>query len=72
MDCVANDTKVNHAAHMTNQGGRFCVVAFPKKPVSFNLGYLAVNKVLLHKIGRKGRSSTHRAVVFSAMKQVEG
>ena len=64
VDCVVNDTNVNHALHMTNQGGRFCFVPFSKKPVSFNFGYLAVGKVYLHKIGGKERSATHRATAF--------
>ena len=53
--CVANDTNVDHAVHMTNQGGRFCLVAFPKKPVNFNLGYLAVSTFIFMKsVGKEG------------------
>ena len=72
VDCVANDTNVNHAVHMTNQGGRFRFVPFSKKPVSFNFGYLAVGKVYLHKIGGKEGLLLTELPLFSAIKQVEG
>ena len=69
--CVANDTNVDHAVHMTNQGGRFCLVAFPKKPVNFNLGYLAVSTFIFMKlVGKEGMLLTELRLFF-AMKQVE-
>jgi L-iditol 2-dehydrogenase len=43
-----------------------CLAAFPKKPVTFDLGYLAVNNIYLYGIRGEGRSATHRAMAFMA------
>lgn len=66
VDCAGNETTVNDAVHMTNRGGRVCLAAFPKKPVNFDLGYLAVNNVYLYGIRGEGKSATHRAMAFMA------
>ena len=51
MDCAGNETTVNDAVHMTNRGGKVCLAAFPKNPVNFDLGYLAVNNIYLYGTG---------------------
>lgn len=66
VDCAGNETTVNDAVHMTNRGGRVCLAAFPKNPVTFDLGYLAVNNVYLYGIRGEGKSATHRAMAFMA------
>ncbi|MFZ3581783.1 zinc-dependent alcohol dehydrogenase [Loktanella sp. DJP18] len=66
VDCAGNEATVNDAVHMTNRGGRVCLAAFPKKPVTFDLGYLAVNNIYLYGIRGEGRSATHRAMAFMA------
>ncbi len=66
VDCAGNETTVNQAIHMTNRGGKVCLAAFPKKPVNFDLGYLAVNNIYLYGIRGEGRSATHRAMAFMA------
>ncbi|MEP3276626.1 MAG: zinc-binding dehydrogenase [Stappiaceae bacterium] len=66
VDCAGNETTVNQAIHMTNRGGKVCLAAFPKKPVEFDLGYLAVNNIYLYGIRGEGRSATHRAMAFMA------
>lgn len=68
VDCAGSETTVNDAVHMTNRGGRVCLAAFPKKPVTFDLGYLAVNNIYLYGIRGEGRSATHRAMAFMAEK----
>ena len=69
--CVANETNLDHTVHMTNQGGHFCLVAFPKKPVNFNLGYLAVStSIFMKSVGKEGMLLTELRLFF-AMKQVE-
>jgi L-iditol 2-dehydrogenase len=53
------------AVYMTNQGGRFCLVAFPKKPVNFNLGYLAVSTFIFMKsVGKEGMLLTELRLFF--------
>ena len=71
VDCAGNETTVNDAIHMTNRGGRVCLAAFPKNPVMFDLGYLAVNNVYLYGIRGEGRSATHRAMAFMADKRFD-
>lgn len=66
VDCAGNAETVNQAIHMTNRGGKVCLAAFPKKPVEFDLGYLAVNNIYLYGIRGEGRSATHRAMAFMA------
>jgi L-iditol 2-dehydrogenase len=66
VDCAGNETTVNDAVHMTNRGGKVCLAAFPKNPVTFDLGYLAVNNVYLYGIRGEGKSATHRAMAFMA------
>ena len=66
VDCAGNEATVNDAVHMTNRGGRVCLAAFPKKPVTFDLGYLAVNNIYLYGIRGEGKSATHRAMAFMA------
>lgn len=71
VDCAGNETTVNQAVHMTNRGGRICMAAFPKKPVNFDLGALAVNNIYLYGIRGEGRSATHRAMAFMAEKRFD-
>ena len=71
VDCAGNGTTVNQAVHMTNRGGKVCLAAFPKKPVEFDLGYLAVNNIYLYGIRGEGRSATHRAMAFMADKRFD-
>ena len=66
IDAAGNETTVNDAVHMTNRGGRVCLAAFPKEPVTFDVGYLAVNNIYLYGIRGEGRSATHRAMAFMA------
>jgi L-iditol 2-dehydrogenase len=66
VDCAGNEHTVNDAVHMTNRGGKVCLAAFPKNPVMFDLGYLAVNNVYLYGIRGEGKSATHRAMAFMA------
>ncbi len=71
VDCAGSETTVNQAVHMTNRGGKVCLAAFPKKPVEFDLGYLAVNNIYLYGIRGEGRSATHRAMAFMADKRFD-
>ncbi len=71
VDAAGNETTVNQAVHMTNRGGRVCLAAFPKKPVEFDLGYLAVNNIYLYGIRGEGKSATHRAMAFMAEKRFD-
>lgn len=71
IDCAGTETTVNQAIHMTNRGGRVCLAAFPKNPVSFDVGYLAVNNIYLYGIRGEGRSATHRAMAFMAEKRFD-
>lgn len=71
VDCAGNGTTVNQAIHMTNRGGRVCLAAFPKEPVEFDIGYLAVNNIYLYGIRGEGRSATHRAMAFMAEKRFD-
>ncbi|RMF34298.1 MAG: alcohol dehydrogenase [Alphaproteobacteria bacterium] len=71
IDCAGNQISANNAVHMTNRGGRICLAAFPKKPVEFDLGYLAVNNIYLYGIRGEGRSATHRAMAFMASKRFD-
>lgn len=71
IDCAGNETTSNQALKMTNRGGRICLAAFPKEPVNFDLGYLAVNNIYLYGIRGEGRSATHRAMAFMAEKRFD-
>ena len=71
IDCAGTEETANQAIHMTNRGGRVCLAAFPKKPVAFDLGYLAVNNIYLYGIRGEGRSATHRAMAFMAEKRFD-
>lgn len=71
VDCAGTETTVNQSVHMTNRGGRICLAAFPKKPVNFDLGALAVNNIYLYGIRGEGRSATHRAMAFMAEKRFD-
>jgi L-iditol 2-dehydrogenase len=71
IDCAGNETTTNQAVKMTNRGGRICLAAFPKEPVKFDLGYLAVNNIYLYGIRGEGRSATHRAMAFMAEKRFD-
>ena len=71
IDCAGSETTVNQAVHMTNRGGKVCLAAFPKKPVEFDLGYLAVNNIYLYGIRGEGKSATHRAMAFMADKRFD-
>ncbi|MBT8418085.1 MAG: zinc-binding dehydrogenase [Silicimonas sp.] len=71
VDCAGTEATVNQAVHMTNRGGKVCLAAFPKKPVEFDLGYLAVNNIYLYGIRGEGKSATHRAMAFMAEKRFD-
>jgi len=71
VDCAGTEITVNQSVHMTNRGGRICLAAFPKKPVAFDLGHLAVNNIYLYGIRGEGRSATHRAMAFMAEKRFD-
>jgi L-iditol 2-dehydrogenase len=71
VDCAGTAETVNQAVHMTNRGGRVCLAAFPKNPVEFDIGYLAVNNIYLYGIRGEGRSATHRAMAFMAEKRFD-
>jgi len=66
VDCAGTGETVNQSIHMTNRGGRVCLAAFPKNPVEFDIGYMAVNNIYLYGIRGEGRSATHRAMAFMA------
>lgn len=71
IDAAGTETTVNQAVHMVNRGGRVCLAAFPKKPVTFDLGALAVNNIYLYGIRGEGKSATHRAMAFMAEKRFD-
>jgi L-iditol 2-dehydrogenase len=71
VDCAGVEESVNQSVHMTNRGGKVCLAAFPKKPVNFDLGYMAVNNIYLYGIRGEGRSATHRAMAFMAEKRFD-
>ncbi|MEQ9037649.1 MAG: zinc-binding dehydrogenase [Silicimonas sp.] len=71
IDCAGSEGTVNQAIHMTNRGGRVCLAAFPKEPVNFDIGHLAVNNIYLYGIRGEGRSATHRAMAFMAEKRFD-
>ncbi len=71
IDCAGTEETVNQSVHMTNRGGRVCLAAFPKEPVNFDIGYLAVNNIYLYGIRGEGRSATHRAMAFMAEKRFD-
>ena len=71
VDCAGTADTVNQAIHMTNRGGRVCLAAFPKEPVNFDIGFLAVNNIYLYGIRGEGRSATHRAMAFMAEKRFD-
>ena len=71
VDCAGTEETVNQAVHMTNRGGRVCLAAFPKTPVRFDLGHLAVNNIYLYGIRGEGRSATHRAMAFMAERRFD-
>ena len=71
VDCAGTAETVNQSVHMTNRGGRVCLAAFPKNPVEFDIGYLAVNNIYLYGIRGEGRSATHRAMAFMAEKRFD-
>ena len=71
IDAAGNEETVNQAVHMTNRGGRVCLAAFPKEPVKFDIGHLAVNNIYLYGIRGEGRSATHRAMAFMAEKRFD-
>lgn len=71
VDCAGNETTANQAVHMTNRGGKVCLAAFPKEPIQFDLGFLAVNNIYLYGIRGEGRSATHRAMAFMADKRFD-
>ncbi|WP_153769006.1 zinc-binding dehydrogenase [Labrenzia sp. CE80] len=71
VDCAGTEVTANQSVHMTNRGGRICLAAFPKEPVSFDLGALAVNNIYLYGIRGEGRSATHRAMAFMAEKRFD-
>jgi L-iditol 2-dehydrogenase len=71
IDCAGNETTTNQSVKMTNRGGRICLAAFPKEPVKFDLGHLAVNNIYLYGIRGEGRSATHRAMAFMAEKRFD-
>ena len=71
VDCAGTGETVNQSIHMTNRGGRVCLAAFPKNPVEFDIGYLAVNNIYLYGIRGEGRSATHRALALMAEKRFD-
>lgn len=71
VDCAGTADTVNQAIHMANRGGRVCLAAFPKEPVNFDIGFLAVNNIYLYGIRGEGRSATHRAMAFMAEKRFD-
>ena len=66
IDCAGSEETVNQSVHMANRGGKVCLAAFPKNPVNFDIGYLAVNNIYLYGIRGEGKSATHRAMAFMA------
>ena len=65
IDCAGSEETVNQSIHMA-KGGKVCLAAFPKKPVNFDIGHLAVNNIYLYGIRGEGKSATHRAMAFMA------
>ena len=66
IDCAGSEETVNQSIHMANRGGKVCLAAFPKNPVNFDIGHLAVNNIYLYGIRGEGKSATHRAMAFMA------
>ena len=71
IDCAGSEETVNQAIHMANRGGKVCLAAFPKKPVNFDIGHLAVNNIYLYGIRGEGKSATHRAMAFMAERRFD-
>ena len=71
IDCAGSEETVNQAIHMANRGGKVCLAAFPKKPVNFDIGHLAVNNIYIYGIRGEGKSATHRAMSFMAERRFD-
>ena len=71
IDCAGSEETVNQAIHMANRGGKVCLAAFPKEPVNFDIGHLAVNNIYLYGIRGEGKSATHRAMAFMAERRFD-
>ena len=71
IDCAGSEETVNQAIHMANRGGKVCLAAFPKNPVNFDIGHLAVNNIYLYGIRGEGKSATHRAMAFMAERRFD-
>ena len=71
IDCAGSEETVNQSIHMANRGGKVCLAAFPKKPVNFDIGHLAVNNIYLYGIRGEGKSATHRAMAFMAERRFD-
>jgi len=56
VECAGSEVAINDAIHMTNRGGKICVVK---------------NNMYLYGIRGEGRSATHRAMAFMAEKRFD-
>ncbi len=71
VECSGAANAVNEAARMVSRGGRICLAAFPKQPVTVDIAYLVRNNIYLYGIRGEGRRASHRAEAFMRQKRFD-
>ncbi|MGI9522817.1 MAG: zinc-dependent alcohol dehydrogenase, partial [Hyphomicrobiaceae bacterium] len=66
VECAGTEVAINDAIRMTNRGGKICLAAFPKDPISVDLPFVTKNNIYMYGIRGEGKSATHRAMAFMA------
>lgn len=71
MECSGAPEALDQAAAMVSRGGRICLAAFAREPVSFDAAKLVMDNITLYGIRGEGRSAVRRAAALLAQGRID-
>jgi L-iditol 2-dehydrogenase len=71
VECAGSEATIDQAIHMTNRGGKICLAAFPRDPVTTDIAHLVRNNIYVYGIRGEGRSATRRAMALMAERKFD-
>lgn len=72
MECSGAPTAIDQALYATKRGGRVCLAAFSRGPVSFDAGRMVRNNIYMYGIRGEGQGAVKRGLALMAQGKISG
>ena len=71
LECSGATAAVNEAMKMVKRGGKICLAAFPREPVTVDLAYMVRNNIYMYGIRGEGRGAVKRGMALMAQRKFD-